>query len=424
MAADHAAAALRADMMLIHAGAPLEPHDLASAWSLEPVVVVSLATAAGLYYRGTAIMLSKTTRNATALRKSRAAFSAGLLTIVVALVSPLHQLGGVLFSAHMGQHELLMTVAAPLFVLGQPAAAFMWGLPTRGKRWFASVAASGWGRGGWHSVSSPMAAWLLHGAAIWTWHAPRLYDASVRSEVVHSLQHYSFFVTALLFWWSIIRAGRSHRVGIAILSLFTTGLHTALLGALLSSIDAPLYLAYDATRAWGLSPVDDQQLGGIIMWVPGGVPYLVAALLLLARVLRQPHLPAAKGRSSLSPSVSVVRSLVVLLVMLGCGNAGDSVADLTGGYPERGRVAMRKYGCQSCHEIPGVTGAHAIVGPPLGGIAKRSFIGGVLVNSPDNMVAWLKDPPAHAPRTAMPKLGVTDKDARDMTAYLYSLQQP
>ena len=114
--------------------------------------------------------------------------------------------------------------------------------------------------------------------------------------------------------------------------------------------------------------------------------------------------------------------LLLSILSLGCGQRGDSVADLTRGHPERGREAMRKYGCQSCHTIPGVTGARALVGPPLEGIAGRSFIGGVLTNSPDNMMAWLRDPPAHAPRTAMPNLGVTEKDARDMTAYLYTLR--
>jgi cytochrome c len=161
------------------------------------------------------------------------------------------------------------------------------------------------------------------------------------------------------------------------------------------------------------------------MWVPGGIPYVVAALLLLLGRLRQPHTPVQGeergGRVVLSPQVA--RTLVFLVVLLtGCGQRSDSVADMTGGHPSRGREAMRKYGCQSCHTIPGVTGTKALVGPPLAGIAERSFIGGVLTNSPENMISWLRDPPAAAPRTAMPNLGVTEKDARDMAAYLYTLR--
>ena len=410
-------------MMLLHAGAPLEPHDLARAWSFEPVVVAALIATTVLYYKGTAAMLSRTTRNTSAIRSSRVLFSIGLLTLIVALVSPLHQLGGVLFSAHMAQHELLMTIAAPFLVLGRPGAPIAWALPSVAKRALSGVATSGAGRSTWRWMSNPIAAWLLHGIAIWLWHVPRFYDASVRSELVHSLQHYSFFATALLFWWSVVRAGRTHRAGVAIVCLFTTALHTGLLGALLTSIDSPIYTAYDSTLPWGLTAVEDQQLGGVIMWVPGGIPYLVAALLLLASWLRQAGPKAIGDRERTRIPVTTSRIAVILLILLGgCSADRESVADMTGGYPERGRVAMRKYGCQSCHEIPGVRGARALVGPPLAGIAARSFIGGVLTNSPDNMIAWLKDPPAHAPRTAMPKLGVTDKDARDMTAYLYTLR--
>jgi putative membrane protein len=402
-------------MMLIHAGAPLEPHDLARAWSFEPVVVLAIGAAAFLYYRGSSAMLARTTRSSRSVRRSRLLFTLGLASLAVALISPLHQLGGVLFSAHMSQHELLMTVAAPLIVLGQPGAPFVWALPARTRRTMAAIMSARPLADVWQLVSGPFGAWLLHGAAIWIWHVPRFYDASVGSEVVHSFQHYSFFATAVLFWWSVIRAARGPRAGVAIFSLFTTALHTALLGALLTSIDSPVYLAYDSTLAWGLTPLEDQQLGGVIMWVPGGVPYLVAALFLFARWLKLTG-PAGVPRAA-SPLV-----VVLLALLAACSDNNGSVADLTGGHPERGRAAMRKYGCQSCHEIPGVTGARSLVGPPLGGIAGRSLIGGVLTNDSDNMIAWLRDPPAHAPRTAMPNLGVTEKDARDMTAYLYTLR--
>ena len=111
-----------------------------------------------------------------------------------------------------------------------------------------------------------------------------------------------------------------------------------------------------------------------------------------------------------------------LLLLAGCAGRDESVAMLAGGSPERGKAALAAFGCSSCHTIPGVHGPNGLVGPPLGGIASRSYIGGVVPNTPDNMVRWIMDPPALAPRTAMPNLGVGTGDARDMATYLYTLR--
>ena len=106
-----------------------------------------------------------------------------------------------------------------------------------------------------------------------------------------------------------------------------------------------------------------------------------------------------------------------------CVTPHDRAAErVTGGDVSRGKVAIRQYGCQTCHVIPGVTGADALVGPPLNGIGSRHYLGGVVSNSPDGMIAWLQNPKAFEPLTAMPVLGVTDQDARDITAYLYTLR--
>ena len=102
-------------------------------------------------------------------------------------------------------------------------------------------------------------------------------------------------------------------------------------------------------------------------------------------------------------------------------NAAEAAA-MTGGDPARGPALMRKYGCQTCHTIPGVVGANGLVGPPLAGVASRSYIGGVLPNAPDNMLRWIRDPKAVDPLTAMPNTGVTPSDARHITAYLYTLR--
>lgn len=115
---------------------------------------------------------------------------------------------------------------------------------------------------------------------------------------------------------------------------------------------------------------------------------------------------------------------VFLASLIGCdgGKRAREAALLTGGDPERGRHAIRTYGCGSCHSIPGVRGANSLVGPPLAGIAQRAYIAGVLPNTPANMVAWIERPQNIDPRTAMPNLGVSARDARDIAGYLYSIK--
>lgn len=109
-----------------------------------------------------------------------------------------------------------------------------------------------------------------------------------------------------------------------------------------------------------------------------------------------------------------------------CTGAHDAeareAAAMTGGDPARGPALMRKYGCQSCHTIPGVVGADGLVGPPLAGVASRSYIAGVLPNAPDNMLRWIRDPKGVDAKTAMPNTGVTPSDARHIAAYLYTLR--
>jgi cytochrome c1 len=95
---------------------------------------------------------------------------------------------------------------------------------------------------------------------------------------------------------------------------------------------------------------------------------------------------------------------------------------MSGGDPERGKTAISRRGCPTCHTIPGVAGAHGLVGSPLAGVASRVYIGGVLPNTPANLVRWIENPPAVDPQTAMPNLGIGEREARDIAAYLYTLQ--
>lgn len=113
--------------------------------------------------------------------------------------------------------------------------------------------------------------------------------------------------------------------------------------------------------------------------------------------------------------------LAATVTVSGCRAAEGSVV-IPGASAERGKQSLAGFGCGSCHEIAGVTGAHGKVGPPLTGVASRAIIAGELANTPENMVRWVRDPQAVEPRTAMPNLGVTEQTARDMVAYLYTLR--
>ena len=114
--------------------------------------------------------------------------------------------------------------------------------------------------------------------------------------------------------------------------------------------------------------------------------------------------------------------LCVLVAFTGCDDSPKKVSEFTGGDAQNGKAAIDHYGCASCHTIPGIRGADGLVGPPLNQIASRVYIGGVLTNTPDNMLRWLRDPPAVDPKTAMPNVHLTDSDARDVAAYLYTLK--
>jgi putative membrane protein len=221
-------------------------------------------------------------------------FGLGWCALVFALVSPVHAWGSMLFSAHMTQHELLMLVAAPLLVLGRPIVPFLWALP---KPWALTLAHLSkfkpWEKT-WRAISNPLVAWIIHAIVLWSWHVPFLFQASLESESVHALQHASFLFSALLFWWAVIHGRRrALGFGLAVLYMFTTALHSGLLGALLTFANSLWYPAYaERTAAWGLTPLQDQQLGGLIMWVPAGLVYIAAGLALFAGWLRESEVRA------------------------------------------------------------------------------------------------------------------------------------
>ncbi|MFN2500559.1 MAG: cytochrome c oxidase assembly protein [Pyrinomonadaceae bacterium] len=267
-----------------HDGKPHNFDDLWRSWSFDPLIIISLVLTAGFYLVGV-YKLWKASGYGRAIKGwEAAAFAAALLSLVIALVSPLHPWGEVLFSAHMTQHEVLMLVSAPLLVLSRPLIASLWALPTAWRHPVGGLLKNGSVESVWHFITDPIAAWVIHAAALWIWHLPYLFQATLNSDLVHTFQHASFFGSALLFWWAIIASRRGvASYGAGILYLFTTSIHSGILGAFLTFSNNVLYPAYSAsTSTWGLTPVEDQQLGGLIMWVPAGLVYILAALIMFA----------------------------------------------------------------------------------------------------------------------------------------------
>lgn len=266
---------------------PVAPGEIWHHWNFDPWVTVPLALALCLYGRGLLRLWGKAGwgRGISPLRA--ASFVAGALLLALALVSPLDALGETLFTLHMVQHALLIVAAPPLLLFGLPGAAFAWAFPRRARRGAARasgprslVDAFAW-------MLHPLVAAGIHGLALWLWHVPAAFDAALESWSLHVLEHAAFFLTALLFWQSLVLAHRSiATVPSAIAAAFLTLFHGGFLGALITFAPRPLYDWYAGrTVLWGLDPLSDQQLAGLVMWIPLGLVYLAAGLALTARML-------------------------------------------------------------------------------------------------------------------------------------------
>jgi putative membrane protein len=271
--------------ILAHPGQPPAPHDLWGAWNLDPVLLGGFLLAAWAYRRG---QTSGPRRPVDSWRAR--CFAAALVALGLALLSPLDALSGALASAHMVQHLLLLLVAAPLLALSAPASAILRGSPLAVRR-----ASGRWRRrlGLTHAnlavLRHPAAAWLLSVGVIWFWHAAAPYDAALDNEFLHVLEHASFLVTAILFWHAVIGVRGVARVsgGLGVLLVFAMAMQSVFLSALLTFARTPWYSGYATTTAsWGLDPLTDQQVAGVIMWIPAGGIYLAAALVLLVTWIR------------------------------------------------------------------------------------------------------------------------------------------
>jgi putative membrane protein len=262
------------------------PHLADAASPVDLWLAFALVSTGLLYARGVLRLMRSARSHRRHVIRCAISFTAGWGVLVAALLSPLASATEQLFSAHMVQHELLMVAAAPLMVLGTPLAVWTWALPPHWRQRVASPFHERHVHTIWRVISTPLAATLLHAIAIWMWHVPALFERAEANVAVHTLQHCAFLLTALLFWWALLKPARDDaRSGAAVVCLFLTMLHTGALGVLLT-FSAELWYPVSTAGAglWGLTALEDQQLGGLVMWVPGGLPYVIAALLLAARL--------------------------------------------------------------------------------------------------------------------------------------------
>lgn len=259
-------------------------------WDLHPTVLAALAVGSAWYGLGLRALWRRAGRGRGVTRWRMVCFACGMTVLLGALVSPVDSLGHDLFSAHMVQHLLLLVVAPPLLVAGAPLYVGFWALPRATRR-----ALGGW----WNAADRlrrtaramlrPLPVWVINVVILWFWHLPAAYDLAVRNETIHGFEHASFVVTSFFFWWLLFRhTGRRMDRGAGILYLFSAGLQCSALGALLTLSGGAWYAVHaHTTQAYGLTPVQDQQLAGLIMWIPAGLVYLGAAAVLFLQWLER-----------------------------------------------------------------------------------------------------------------------------------------
>lgn len=268
-------------------------------WKLWPQIILILGVLGFLYVRGWRALRARGGRH-TATGWRLAAFLGGLVALALAMLSPIEVLSTLLFSAHMVQHLLIKMVGPPLIWLAAPYPILIWALPVQVRR--ATVGLFGRDAPFRHLVQrflTPWVCWALYVGALWLWHLPAAYDAALNSELVHLLEHTSFFALALLFWWHLTgteprfhgRLSYGFRMAYALAGMA----QNEVLGIIISFAGQPLYPHYVAApRPFPISVMDDQMLGGALMWVPGGMMYGLTAIILLAAMLEQGERQAAR----------------------------------------------------------------------------------------------------------------------------------
>ena len=238
-----------------YCGAAPVPAEWLGRWNWDPILIAGLALGIILWARWSA--------SAKPIERQRLAISAGLLALL--FISPLCALSSALFSARVTHHVLLTAAVAPLLVLSIPRDS----LPRAGS----------------------LAVWTLVQAMVfWAWHSPNLYAAALSNDAIYWLMQASLLASAFGFWAALRRSNEAAAITGLLLSMVQMGL----LGALITFAGTPLYAPhFSSTAAWGLSPLEDQQLAGLIMWIPSAGIYLGAALALASRWLRADFRPSS-----------------------------------------------------------------------------------------------------------------------------------
>jgi cytochrome c oxidase assembly factor CtaG len=220
-----------------------------------------------------------------------AAYWIGVLVLMTSLMSPIDVLGGQLFFMHMIQHLLTMMIAAPLIWLSNPFPIGLWGLPPRLRMAVASLfMADSWFRRGLVFLTRPSTIWFLYLVIYLGWHEPALYNLALRRDGVHDLQHITFFAGAMLYWWHVTGAGpRLHGhfpLWARIVYLLAMIPPNMIAGVMIALSPEVLYTYYETVpRIWGYTVLQDQMTAGVIMWIPGSMMFLLAALILVAKLL-------------------------------------------------------------------------------------------------------------------------------------------
>ncbi len=289
-------AALAPCAALVHGG---HEHAPALPWQADWWVIALLVASTAGYAAG-AWRLQRAGRAGVLGPWRIGAFVAGTLVLILALLSPLDALADRYFSAHMTQHLLIMLVAPPLLVASQPAIAWMWAFaPARRRslaRWWAGGDARA--RRVLRGLLHPAVVWVAASAALWFWHMPRPYAWALENEGIHSLEHTSFFLTSLaLFYLMFAPRGRSGLgYGGAVLLGVTFGMQNGFLGAILTFATHPFYAAHALHAGLGgISALEDQQLAGLIMWVPASLVHLLLLGVLCVQWLRDEERRAGRA---------------------------------------------------------------------------------------------------------------------------------
>ncbi len=258
-------------------------------WEFRPIILIFLATLAGLFTLGWYRLRRRNPAFALAAVWRLLIYWLGLFLLFLALISPIEVLSGQLFLMHMVQHLLIAMFAPPLLLIADPMPILMWGLPMRARKELGNVllAKKAPLRPMLIMLTQPAVAWGLYFLFLWGWHDPNAYNATLRMPLIHDLEHMTFFWSAMLLWWHITGAGPVLHKRFSYIGRITFTLACVpanmIAGVVIALADNVIYTYYESIpfRTWGLSVLEDQRIGGAIMWIPGSMMYVIAVIALV-----------------------------------------------------------------------------------------------------------------------------------------------